>query len=197
MKEALNRHPEWNGDWAMPVGVRKAEIDIRNGALVRELDALETADTKPNTSPSPTASPKDPALDDPDWATSLEAETPEIYVTDVPAEFRRVELFVAGTVPGRAFIKSDEEVKYDPVTGEPITPTPTPEKSPTPVNETWEEQLPAASPQRDQPGSDRMKTVMVLVCPLTGMRATADCPKPETRTFVEGREPKDFCAFHR
>ncbi len=32
MQEALREHPEWNGDWAMPAGVRKAEIDIRDGA---------------------------------------------------------------------------------------------------------------------------------------------------------------------
>ncbi len=38
MQEALKLHPEWNGDWAMPANLRKAEIDIRNGALIRETD---------------------------------------------------------------------------------------------------------------------------------------------------------------
>src|SRR6185369_12098735 len=37
MKEALALHPEWNGDWQMPANVRKAEIDSRNGKLIREL----------------------------------------------------------------------------------------------------------------------------------------------------------------
>ncbi len=196
MKEALNRHPEWNGDWAVPVGIRRAEVDTRNGALIKELDALEAVNAKPSPSPSTSPTPKDPALDDPAWATSISPETPEIYVTDVPAEFRRVELFVAGTVPGKAFLRTEEEVKYDPVTGEPITPTPTPEKSPTPISETWEEQSPAPSAQRDQSGN-KSKSVMAIICPLTEMRATAACPKSETRTFAEGREPKDFCAFHR
>src|SRR5215213_8170746 len=35
MKEALQLHPEWNGDWAMPANVRRAEVDIRNGLLIR------------------------------------------------------------------------------------------------------------------------------------------------------------------
>jgi hypothetical protein len=196
-KEALDRHPEWNGDWTMPVGVRKAEIDTRNGALIRELDALEATNTKPSPSPSTSPTPKDSALDDPDWATSIQPETPEIYVTDVPAEFRRIELFVPGTVPGRAFLKTDE-IQYDPETGEPITPAPTPEKSPTPINETWEEQSPAApSSQRNQSGANKAKSVMVIICPITGMRATAACPKSEMRSFAQGSEPKDFCAFHR
>ncbi|MDM7923064.1 MAG: PBP1A family penicillin-binding protein, partial [Pyrinomonadaceae bacterium] len=66
MKEALARHPDWNGDWAMPAGVRKAEIDIRNGSLVRELDGI--AATRANVEPSPTCllytspSPRDSAV---------------------------------------------------------------------------------------------------------------------------------------
>jgi penicillin-binding protein 1B len=197
MKEALDRHPDWNGDWTMPVGIRKAEIDIRNGALIRELDALEATNTKPSPSPSTSPSPKDSVPEDPAWATSTQPEAPEIYVTDVPAEFRRVELFIAGTVPGRAFLKTEEEIRYDPETGEPLTTTPTPEKSPTPINGTWEEQSPEPSVQRSQSGADKGKTVLVIICPLTGMRATAACPKTETRSFPEGREPRDFCAFHR
>src|SRR5690606_8712493 len=46
MKAALALHPEWNGDWAMPAGIRRAEIDIRNGSLIRPLDDL--ASTDPN-----------------------------------------------------------------------------------------------------------------------------------------------------
>ncbi|HQU93705.1 MAG TPA: PBP1A family penicillin-binding protein, partial [Pyrinomonadaceae bacterium] len=122
MKEALERHPEWNGDWAMPAGIRKAEIDTRNGSLIREVDALEATNAKPSPSPSASPTPKDPATDDPAWATTIQPETPEIYVTEVPAEFRRIELFVPGTVPGRAFLKQDGEIQYDPETGEPITP---------------------------------------------------------------------------
>ena len=196
MKETLSRYPEWNGDWVMPAGVRKAEIDIRNGSLIRELDFAEAANLKPNPSPSASATPG-PA-DDPAWATSEIPEPPEVFVTDVPAEFKRIELFVAGTIPNKALLKTDEgEILYDPETGEPITPTPTPEKSPTPIEETWEGQLePTPSPRR--PGSSReAQNVMVIVCPLTGLRATAACPKQEMRNFQQGKEPRDFCALHR
>ncbi|MBK9766119.1 MAG: hypothetical protein IPP63_03375 [Chloracidobacterium sp.] len=34
MQQSLNIHPEWNGDWAMPGGIKQAEIDIRNGTLI-------------------------------------------------------------------------------------------------------------------------------------------------------------------
>jgi hypothetical protein len=39
--------------------------------------------------------------------------------------------------------------------------------------------------------------VSVLVCPITGMRVTANCPGSEARTFKPGTEPKEFCTFHR
>jgi len=198
MQEALKRHPEWNGDWSMPAGVRKAEIDTRNGSLIRELDALETVGTKPSPSPTASATPNDPLLEDPAWATSLQPETPEIDLADVPAEFRRVELFVAGTVPGHAYLRTEGETQYDPVTGELIEPSPTPEKSPTPVDETWEEQSdPVPAQDTSKQPKPKGKSVMVIICPITGMRATAACPKTEMRNFSAGAEPKDFCAFHR
>ena len=43
MKAALDQHPEWNGDWTEPDGIRKAEIDIRNGKLIRELTDNEAS----------------------------------------------------------------------------------------------------------------------------------------------------------
>ncbi len=195
MKEALDRHPEWNGDWSMPIGIRKAEIDIRNGSLIREMDALEQADTKPAGSPTPSPTPG-PA-DDPAWATDFQADTAQVPVADVPAEFRRIEMFVAGTIPGRASLMSEDDIRYDPETGEPITPTPTPSKSATPISETWEQQSDGPGANSRSPASEKQKGVMVIACPLTGMRATAACPKTEMRTFSAGAEPKDFCAFHR
>ena len=87
MQQTLVIHPEWNGDWTIPANVRRAEIDIRNGALIRELDVVEPTPT-PTPTPMPTR-PKGPDAelyyDDPPSAP------PEIYVTNVPAEFRRVE----------------------------------------------------------------------------------------------------------
>jgi penicillin-binding protein 1B len=102
MREALALHPEWNGDWQMPSSVRKAEIDMRNGKLIREL-TNEEADSvqaqqnaiKKNTNANSNTKP----------TTDLEPDAPkEIYVTDVPLEFRRVELFIAGTVPTRMML---------------------------------------------------------------------------------------------
>jgi penicillin-binding protein 1B len=198
MQEALRRYPEWNGDWAMPGGIRKAEIDIRNGSLIRELDLAETLSTKPL--PSPTATPAGSATDDPAWATELRDEAPGEFIADVPAEFRRIELFITGTVPSRAILKSEEsELQFDPVTGEPIESKPKPEPTATPLDETWEDSLEAPS-DTHPPGerkTPKPKLVTVIICPLTSLRATVNCPKTEARTYTSGKEPRDFCAIHR
>jgi penicillin-binding protein 1B len=198
MQEALRRNPEWNGDWAMPAGIRKAEIDIRNGSLIRELDLAETLTAKP--SPSPIATPLNSASDDPAWATELRDEAPGGFVTDVPAEFRRIELFITGTVPSRAVLKSDEgELRFDPVTGEPIDPKPNVEPTATPLEETWEDSTEPHSdplPPRERQ-TPKPKLVTVIICPLTDLRATVNCPRTEARTFSSGKEPRDFCAIHR
>jgi penicillin-binding protein 1B len=193
MKEALQIHPEWNGDWSMPAGVRKAEIDIRNGSLVRELDAIEAAETRATPTPVPT--PAIEGLDDPAWATEDAPERREIFVTNVPAEFRRVELFIAGTLPTHALLESHEPV-YDEY-GNPVVETESPNgtaPSPTPVSGTWENSE-ANSNTRRPPGTER--GVSVLVCPITGSRVTSNCPGSEARIYRPGTEPKDFCTFHR
>ena len=198
MQEAVRRNPEWNGDWAMPAGIRKAEIDTRNGSLIRELDLAESLVAKPT--PTPSATPADPALSDPAWATEPRDERPDVFVTDVPAEFRRIELFVSGTVPSRAILKTDDgTIQYDPETGELIGPKPTTQPTATPLDETWEESVETGSntdlPTRTR--SPKPKLVTVIICPLTDLRATINCPKTEARTYTAGKEPRDFCAFHR
>jgi penicillin-binding protein 1B len=188
MKAALDEHPEWNGDWPMPAGVRKAEIDIRNGALVRELDGLEATSAA---TPSPTPKNSDAATEDPAWAVDPVSEVKEVFATDVPAEFRRVELFISGTVPNRQLLTESDIAASSELPQEP---------SPSPVDETWQEELGTNSNQtnRSRPGSrDPSETVSVLVCPITGMRATSNCPLPEPKTFKRGEEPQDFCTFHR
>ena len=196
MKDALQLHPEWNGDWAMPAGVRRAEIDTRSGTLIRELDAIEQVEAKPTPTPSPT--PPIEGLDDPAWATEPLPETKEIFVTNVPAEFRRVELFVAGTIPTRQLMESDTPM-YD-ENGNPIIdespPAATP--SPTPLSSTWEnleDGSNSSNSGRRSSGTERGSSV--LVCPVTGMRVTSNCPGSEARTFKPGTEPKEFCTFHR
>jgi len=185
-------HPEWNGDWVMPAGVRKAEIDIRNGALIRELDGVETAEVKPMPSISPTPKKYDPAVDDPDWAVEQPPETKDVFVTDVPAEFRRVELFIAGTIPNRQLLTEEDMIPE----GEP---NPNPSPTQTPLSETLQDQVDSNSNQRSRrrDRTDNSKTVFVFVCPVTGMRATVNCPGRESRAFPEGSEPKEFCTFHR
>jgi penicillin-binding protein 1B len=195
MKEALQLHPEWNGDWPMPAGVRKAEIDIRNGALIRELDVLEEAEAKATPTPSPT--PAIEGLDTPEWATDDAPETKEVFVTNVPAEFRRTELFIAGTIPTRATIESETPV-YD-EDGNPVVdespPVATP--SPTPLSSTWENLDDRANNSNSSRRPGRERGLSVLVCPVTGMRVTSNCPGSEARSFRPGTEPKDFCTFHR
>ena len=193
MKEALAAHPDWNGDWTMPANVRRAEIDIRNGALIRDLDTIEAAPTPtPTPIPMPTR-PKDPALDQ--YYEDPPTEPKDIYVTNVPAEFRRVEVFVSGTVPNRSLLPIPEE---NPELNGNYHPSP----SPTPLSSTWQDK--AEPPETDPPSEqvrgrsvDTSGTITIMVCPVTGMRATVNCPTKEAKSFRTGTEPKEFCTFHR
>lgn len=189
MKEALERHPEWNGDWPMPAGIRKAEIDSRNGTLIKELDGVGVVPVGEQPTPSPT--PIDPVLDDPAWQTIETPQPKEIFVTSVPEEFRRVELFIGGTIPNRKLL-SEEEIASE-VTG-PAEPTP------TPISGTWQDDAepPHGSAQSVQTDSQKPTSkIVVNVCPLTGMRASINCPTREARSFRAGTEPNEFCTIHR
>ncbi len=197
IKEALASHPDWNGDWTIPANVRKAEIDIRNGALIRELDAAE-----PSPTPTPIPTPTRPKGADTDpYYEAPPPEPKDIYVTNVPPEFRRVEVFISGTVPNRSLLPipdSNPELNK----GEHSTP------SPTPLSSTWQDRaepppipempdMPQPSAQAKPRAGDKGGAVTIMICPLTGMRATSRCPNPEAKSFRPGSEPKDFCTFHR
>ncbi|MBK7393056.1 MAG: PBP1A family penicillin-binding protein [Chloracidobacterium sp.] len=190
VKEALAAHPEWNGDWAMPAGIRKAEIDIRNGALIRELDAL--GDMGPTPTPVPT--PVTPKGQPTPYTEELPPiPEPEIYVTNVPAEFRRIEIFISGTVPNRSILPMDDAIPDDPL------PDKTP--SPTPVDQTWQDGTEppsgAAPSGQARVPADTGGSVTIMICPVTRNRATINCPDKQAKTFKSGSEPKDFCTFHR
>lgn len=43
---------------------------------------------------------------------------------------------------------------------------------------------------------DLAKEITVMICPLTGMRATTDCPNKQPQTFANGEQPNQFCTFH-
>ncbi len=200
MQETLRVHPEWNGDWQTPGSVRKAEIDTRNGSLIRELDSVEAAKAKASPTPksSPTPKVEDPALDDPAWATNPIPEIIEIFVTDVPPEFRRIELFVGGTIPNKMLLRTEEN--YGDGTGEiddGDAPTPTPMD-----RTTWEETLEPANKSRSSASGNpnpprRPGGSVVVACSITGLRATSKCPGREARTFADGAAPTDFCTLHR
>ncbi|MBS1794486.1 MAG: PBP1A family penicillin-binding protein [Acidobacteria bacterium] len=188
MREALDLHPEWNGDWQKPSSVRKAEIDTRNGKLLRELsdeeaDNVEAQQTAIKKNANANVRPTPETADNP--------EPPkEIYVTDVPAEFRRVELFVAGTVPTKMLLPTDETVEEE-------TDKPTP--TPTPLDGTWTEQTTPGEtplPANTNPEKRTDAKITVMICPLSGMRATINCPTKEPKVYRLGSEPKDFCTFH-
>ena len=200
MQATLKLHPEWNGDWQMPASVRKAEIDIRNGSLIRELDAGETPSASPSPTPTPTPTPK-PNSDDPNaaaWETDEPPPPIEVFVTDVPAEFRRTELFIGGTVPNKSMLPVDEGFETGDPSGEPK-----PDPSSTPVTGTWQElqEEPAngnrpSARNRNKPPDSR-DLVTVIVCPISGMRATSNCPGREPRAFPQRSAPTEFCNLHR
>ena len=190
MREALKQHPEWNGDWQMPPLVQKAEIDTRTGKLIEEpntnqpesVDAQQTI-AKQNDIP---------AMSNDD----LSSADKKIYVTEVPPEFRRMELFVSGTVPNKALIPVDENLDEN------AEPLPSPTATPF---ITWEEsQKPtggkrpqtAPSIQNDLPKAEVQRNITLMICDFTKMKATANCPHKIPKTFKEGEEPKQFCTFH-
>lgn len=191
MKAALALHPEWNGDWAMPAGIRRAEIDIRNGSLIRPLDDLTSTDPNAAASPTPTPMPPSPGVDPSliDEPPTAPAE-PEIYVTNVPKEFVRTEYFISGTLPNRQLISTE-----DALAGDGALPLP----SQTPIEESWSDSAESPNPTAGAPNEQKPpdKMVTVMICPLTGMRATSKCPQREPRSFPKGEEPKEFCTFHR
>jgi penicillin-binding protein 1B len=180
MREALRLHPEWNGDWQMPSTIRRAEIDIRNGKLIRELTEEEASQIKAQQEiirKNSNANNQD-----------ADSEIKEIYVTDVPLEFRRIELFIIGTVPTKALLPNDESD----ISNE-ATPTPTPFS-------TWQEQEKSGegnSLPKEKEAQNLITKVTVMICPLSGMRAKMNCPNKEPKIFNQGQEPQDFCDFHR
>ena len=69
--------------------------------------------------------------------------------------------------------------------------------TPTPLSGTWEEKAGAEADRTRAPSDSGRNTVSVIVCPITGLRATENCPVREARSFPKGREPDAFCYLHR
>ncbi len=192
MREALNENPDWNGDWQMPSTVQKAEIDTRTGKLVKDLTDTE-ADTvqTPQATPEPNADPNFPPIET--------NEPKNLFVTEVPPEFRRTELFIAGTAPNKTLLPTADETNLTEPELTPPTLTPTPAATPF---LSWQEAQQNQSDQKStdgenfKPTPEIQRNVTVMVCDLTGMRATVNCPHTHPKTFKEGEEPRQFCTFH-
>jgi penicillin-binding protein 1B len=89
MKFALEEHPSWNGDWTRPDGIQEEEIDTRTG---KALNADPTSTPEPTPTPAETPDTTNPG-------NPNSTENPQQTSVNVPAEFRRKELFISGTVP--------------------------------------------------------------------------------------------------
>jgi penicillin-binding protein 1B len=123
MKVALEEHPSWNGDWTIPDGVQKAEIDIRTGKAINE-------DGTTGPEPTPTPTPTEENTDATDSSDPSVAENPQTLptVNVVPTEFRRKELFISGTVPLNTQ-ETEEETQTEELPPD-IEPNPTPRTQP-------------------------------------------------------------------
>ncbi len=180
MREALRQNPEWEGDWTMPPTIRLAEIDTRNGNLIRELSSSEvlSVNSKDKTKVEKEVEPEIQPGD----ITTIE----QAYIANVPAEFRRVEMFLSGTVPVQ-LTKPEEEIPDLPKENIPV-PTATPFT-------TWENAEQQAT-QRQRGAPPKIKSVSMMICPVLNMRAGPNCPNPTTRSYKKGSEPKRVCTFH-
>jgi penicillin-binding protein 1B len=179
MNSALAAHPEWNGDWTRPESIEEADIDIRTGNVI---GAPKTDGSTPAT-PDPNV-PYDPD-NQPDPQTSSTGPAAE-----VPAEFRRKELFIGGTVPGGAR-PTEPDTGTEPEATPEVTPY-DPDLEPTPAPKKRDDQ--SAPPERGAAGTlNSNGTITIDIDPTTGLIAVPSCPVIRTKTFVIGKEPKQYC----
>ena len=83
----------------------------------------------------------------------------EVVNTNVPAEFRRVELFIAGTGPGR-LIKNVDEPLPNEVNIQEVPPSEEPQltPTPTPIDGTWQDKVYPDANVRRRPDVDSRRT---------------------------------------
>ncbi len=187
MREALREHPEWNGDWKMPGSIRKAEIDIRNGSLIRELTNSEADSVK--TQQEVLKKNADANGENESQISKTPQDLKDLYVSNIPDEFRRIELFIGGTVPNKMLVPI-EEVDLDKQNS---TPTPTP----TPFT-TWSEAQKEEKEDKSKSAENKSSVdrITVMFCPISQKRATSKCPNMRSKVFAKGTEPKEFCPLH-
>ena len=177
----------------MPDSVRKAEIDVRNGKLIRELDNAQADSIQAQQSVLKKNANANANSNTSNSQPATAANPNDLFVTNVPPEFRRIELFVSGTVPLK--LLPTEDLSADAENENSNTqPTPTP-------FQTWTEEQNGKPKAENSPADANRqpvyeRSVMVMICPLSGLRATSNCPIKEAQNFKPGSEPKDFCTFH-
>jgi penicillin-binding protein 1B len=185
MQDALSLHPEWNGDWQMPDGIRQGEIDIRNGKLIREFAGGEAELVQAQR--DATAQAANSKLNSNTKTDLAESPTPNVanlYVTDIPPEFKRIEFFIGGTLPNKALL-----VEPTPF---PLDDEASPDDSQPPIkDDNVAEPNPTATPEEEVE-----KNVTMMICPISSKRATTFCQNMSPKKFLNGKEPKEFCPLH-
>ena len=173
--------------------LRKGEIDVRNGTLIRELTNAEADSVQAQQTALKNAANTNSQV------LPVNTDEAKIYVSEVPPEFRRIELFIGGTFPNKVLLPAGEE-NFD--TNLQGTVQATPQATTTPFT-TWQDAQQQNQrnsqpypPARSDSAPDFERTITIMFCPITGMRATANCPTKQPKSFREGEEPKDFCTFH-
>ncbi len=191
MRETLREHPEWNGDWTKPASIQTAEIDVRNGSVIRDLDNAESESVKTQQEIIKQNSNSNPAANIGEPPQNLK----ELYISNIPNEFRRVEIFISGTVPNKMLIPVTDQAFDRPDLEQTPNPTPTPFT-------TWQEAQKEKKGQKeseideDEISANMVDTITLMYCPVSKKRATANCPNMYSKVFKKGNEPKEFCPIH-
>jgi hypothetical protein len=116
------------------------------------------------------------------------------YISSIPKEFRRIELFISGTIPRQSLLPKDWDPNADSVNE--------PNPSPTPFT-TWQDAEgdqkekmieSSESSENEIPKNPEYSTIMY--CPVSRKRATSLCPNKVAKTFLIGTEPKEICEYH-
>jgi len=168
MSAALNRHPEWQGDWQMPGGVEQVEIDARTGMLpaaavidengapvaVKRRTEIFISGTAPTTESEELEVVEGVASELPEGpagATDLALpDAPEVFTEDVPPDPAPRPRTNAPRLEGRGVTQPD--------------------------------------------GTSRLLgTITLDIDPTTGLLAAPTCPVIRSKTFQIGQEPRRYC----
>ena len=106
-----------------------------------------------------------------------------------------IELYIAGTIPNKVNEMSDaaEQPEVFPEPEEsPALQNAQPESSPGEIYVEPDSPMRQNSIAPNQP-TIRQRTIVLQICPETGLIAVQSCPHPRPKTFNAGEEPREFC----